>query len=135
MNFQCTKQCISTLSLCRFSLAFIWIYQGLVPKWLGPHEDELAMNMALGFDAAQAVWVSYIGGTLEVLLGLAILGFHRHRWPYWASAITITLLFVFTLIYMPQLLLAAFNPTTVNLAMAALSIIGLVELHRLQAKY
>lgn len=124
-----------TLSLCRFSLAFIWIYQGLVPKWFGPHEDELAMNMSLGFDAAQAVWVSYVGGTLEVLLGLAILVFHRNRWPYWASAVAISLLFVFTLIYIPQLLLAAFNPTTVNLAMAALSIIGLVELHRLQAKY
>lgn len=129
------NQYISILSLCRFSLACIWIYQGLVPKWLGPHEDELAMNMTLGFDAAQAVWVSYMGGTLEVLLGLAILVFHRSRWPYWASAIAITLLFVFTLIFVPQLLLAAFNPATVNLAMAALSIIGLVELHRLQAKY
>jgi hypothetical protein len=37
-----------TLSLCRFALAFIWIYQGIVPKWLGPHDDELAMNQVLG---------------------------------------------------------------------------------------
>ena len=60
-----------TLQLCRFSLAFIWIYQGIVPKWLGPHEDELAMNQVLGASHKQAMWIAYGGGALEVLLGLA----------------------------------------------------------------
>lgn len=126
---------ISTLSLSRFSLAFIWIYQGLVPKWFGPHRDELAMNMALGLDASQAVYLSYVGGALEVLLGAAIGIFYRRRWPYIASALAIALLYVFTVVYAREFLLAAFNPTTVNLAVFALSIIGLVELERLQAKY
>jgi len=62
-----------TLSLCRFALAFIWIYQGIVPKWLGPHDDELAMNQVLGASHEQAVWIAYGGGALEVGLGLAIL--------------------------------------------------------------
>ena len=70
-----------TLSLCRFALAFIWIYQGIVPKWLGPHDDELAMNQVLGASHEQAVWIAYGGGALEVGLGLAILVWWRRRWP------------------------------------------------------
>jgi hypothetical protein len=42
------------LQVCRFSIAFIWLYQGIVPKLLGPHADELRMNMALGLNEAQA---------------------------------------------------------------------------------
>ena len=61
------------LSICRFSLAFIWIYQGLVPKWLGPHADELSMNVLAGFAPEQAPVISYLARTLEVLLGLAML--------------------------------------------------------------
>ena len=86
-----------TLSLCRFALAFIWIYQGIVPKWLGPHDDELAMNQVLGASHEQAVWIAYGGGALEVGLGLAILVWWRRRWPYQLSALGIGLLSVFVL--------------------------------------
>ena len=113
-----------TLSLCRFALAFIWIYQGIVPKWLGPHDDELAMNQVLGASHEQAVWIAYGGGALEVGLGLAILVWRR-RWPYQLSALGIGLLSVFVLWLAPQFLLAAFNA-----AILALSMIALVELRR-----
>ncbi len=56
-----------TLQLCRFSLAFIWIYQGIVPKWLGPHEDELAMNQVLGASHKQAMWIAYGGGDRSIV--------------------------------------------------------------------
>ncbi len=51
-----------TLQVCRFSIAFIWLYQGIVPKLLGPHADEPRMNMALGLNEAQAHLLSYVGG-------------------------------------------------------------------------
>ena len=73
-----------TLQLCRVALAFIWIYQGIVPKWLGPHDDELAMNQVLGASHEQAVWIAYGGGALEVLLGLTILVWWRRHWPGFA---------------------------------------------------
>ncbi len=113
------------LQICRWVLAFVWIYQGLVPKWLGPHADELAMNMALGFSLEQAKWVSYVGGSLEILIGLAVLSFYRHRWPYAISLLAISLLYIFVVIFAPQFLISAFNATTVNLAIAALSLIAL----------
>lgn len=119
-----------TLQICRWALAFIWIYQGIVPKWLGPHADELAMNLAAGATARQALWVSYIGGTLEVLLGLLIFLFHRNRLFYIASALAITALHVFVIALAPALLISAFNAMTINVAIAALSLIAWGELAR-----
>ena len=117
-----------TLQICRWSLAFIWIYQGLVPKWFGPHADELAMNMALGLDAHQAVLLAYTGGSLEVILGFALAIGFRKRWPYVVSATVIGLLTLFTVVVTPEYLGAAFNSVAVNLAIAALSAISLVQL-------
>ncbi len=118
------------VQICRWTLAFIWMYQGLVPKWLGPHVDELAMNMALGFSLEQARWVAYVGGGLEILLGLMILVFYRNPWPYRVSLVAIGLLYGFTLVVVPQYLISAFNSTTINLAVAALSLIALKSLRR-----
>jgi hypothetical protein len=128
-----TNRGLLTLQICRWVLAFVWIYQGLVPKWLGPHADELAMNMALGFSLEQARLVSYVGGSLEVLLGLGILFFYRQIWIYAASLIAIGLLYVFTLLIVPQFLVSAFNSTTSNLPIAALSLIAMVELRRVRS--
>jgi hypothetical protein len=36
----------STLQIARFTSAGVWTYQGLVPKLLGPHADEVAMIAA-----------------------------------------------------------------------------------------
>lgn len=118
----------STLSICRITLAFIWFYQGLVPKWLGPHADELAMNAAAGFDAQQSVWIAFAGGAMEMALGVWLLICHSSRFPYVVSATVIAILYVFTVIYAPQFLTSAFNSITVNSAVLALSIIALVEL-------
>lgn len=122
------------LSLCRFSIAFIWIYQGLVPKWLGPHADELAMNMALGFDHSQAVAFAYIGGAIEVLLGVLVLIFHLQRWPYIVTCSSMLGLYLFTVVMTPQFLVAAFNSTTINLSVGTLSVIALIEISRLKGE-
>lgn len=118
------------LQLCRFVIAFIWIYQGVVPKWLGPHQDELTMNMALGLDVTQARTLAYAGGAFEVLLGIGVLAFYRQRWPYWATIGAMLLLYAFTLVYAPQFAISAFNSTTTNLAVCTLSVIALLELNR-----
>ena len=96
----------------------------------GAHADELSMNVLAGFTPEQAPVISYLAGTLEVLLGLAILLCHRQRWPYAGSAIFIAALYLFTVVMANQFLLSAFNATTVNLAVFSLSVIALVELRR-----
>lgn len=116
-----------SLQICRWTLAFIWIYQGLVPKLLGPHADELAMNLAVGATLQQAVWISYIGGVLEIVLGLMIIFLYRWRLIYIASALTILGLHCFVVLVAPVLFAGAFNPMIINLAIAALSLIALGE--------
>jgi uncharacterized membrane protein YkgB len=117
---------IKVLQLCRFTIAFVWLYQGLVPKLLEPHHDELAMNMTLGISEATAVSVAYIGGSLEILLGVLVLIFYKNAWIFLVTAIAMLGLFIFTVIYAPWFVIAAFNSTTINLSTVALSAIALV---------
>ncbi|MEP5232723.1 MAG: DoxX-like family protein [Alloalcanivorax sp.] len=121
------------LQVCRFSLGFIWLYQGIVPKLLGPHADELRMNMALGLSDAQAHLLSYMGGAMEVVLGLLVVVFYRQRWPYVISIAALLGLFAFTLFVVPAFTVSAFNSTTINLAMCALAVIALSELRMMQS--
>lgn len=117
-----------TLQICRYVLAFLWIYQGLVPKLLGPHPDELAMNLALGLSQSQAVWLAYIGGGLEVLLGVIVFIFYKRFWVYQLTIIVMFGLSIFAVIFAPQFLVSAFNVVTGNVAMMALAGIGLLQL-------
>ena len=121
------------LQVCRFSLGFIWLYQGIVPKLLGPHADELRMNMALGLSHAQAHLLSYVGGAMEVALGLLVVVFYRQRWPYIVTIAALLGLFAFTLFLVPAFTVSAFNSTTINLAMCALAVIALSELRMMQS--
>lgn len=119
--------------VCRLSIAFVWLYHGLVPKLLGPHADEISMNMAIGFSESQAVVIAYIGGVGEILFGALILLFWKHRWPLLLSAIFIFGLLCFSMIFVPKLALAAFNPVTTNVTVIALSLVA-YWLHNAQTK-
>lgn len=114
-----------TLQLCRFSLVFIWIYQGLVPKLLGPHADELTMNQAF-VDAAPWFWlnaeqISFYGGIGEVVFGVLVLLFYKSRWVYTWTIIAMIGLFVATAWFTPQFLGSAFNVVTINLAVIVIA--------------
>lgn len=113
-----------TLQICRWTLAFIWIYQGIVPKWLGPHPDELAINMAVGATLDQAMLISRIGGTVEILMGLAIFCLYRSPLVYAASGLAILALHVGLVLVAPVFLVGAFNAMTINAAIMALSLIA-----------
>jgi hypothetical protein len=119
------------LQICRYSIAFVWIYQGLVPKLLGVHPDELQMGLALGLSASQAQLLAYVGGVMEVLLGVVVLVFYQYRLPYIATIGGLVGLWLLTVIFAPQFVVAAFNSTTVNAAVCALAGVALVELRRL----
>ena len=113
----------------RVTIAFVWLYHGLVPKLLGPHRDELAMNMALGFSPGDAHRLSLAAGVVEVVFGVVVLVCWRQRWPLWASNVAMMALLIFTAIVQPSLMSGAFNPVTTNLCVFALGVITL-ELHR-----
>lgn len=119
----------SNYLICRCTVAFIWLYHGLVPKLLGPHSDELAMNMAIGLDHRQATLLAYTAGVGEIIFGALILLFWRKRWPLALSAAGMTALLCFALIFQPTLAMAAFNPVTMNICVLALSIVA-YRLHK-----
>jgi uncharacterized membrane protein YphA (DoxX/SURF4 family) len=122
-----------TLTICRIAIAFVWIYQGIFPKLLGPHPDEIAMGMAFGLTEQDALLSSYASGAMEIVFGLLVLWLYRMRWPYVVTAAAMVVLFLFTAVYAPQWLYSAFNSTTLNLAVFALSIVALAEITRLES--
>lgn len=113
-------------ALARISVALAWLYQGLVPKLVGPHADELAMIEAAGVPAASAALVAQVIGGMEVLFGLAMLRWWRQRWHFLATIVLMVLATAAVAMHSPRFLLAAFNPLSLNLLMSTLSAVGLV---------
>ena len=122
-----TNPALSAL-ICRVAIAFVWLYHGLVPKLLGPHPDELAMNLALGISVEAATRVSYVAGGFELLLGLAILALPRQRWPLQLTIVLMLALLAYAAWAVPRLLVGAFNPVTINLCVAALAWLALLQM-------
>lgn len=116
---------ISSYVICRGMVAFVWFYHGLVPKLLGPHSDELRMNLALGLNPEQAEGLSMVAGVFEVLFALLIVVCWRQRWPLVVTAVAMVGLLLFSLVAVPSLAMAAFNPVTTNLLMLALALAAL----------
>ena len=123
----------AVLNICRIAIAFVWVYQGIFPKLLGPHPDEMAMGMAFGLTEHDARLSSYASGVIEIVFGLIVLWLYRMRWPYVVTAAAMVVLFLFTAIYASQWLYSAFNSTTLNLTVLALSLVALAEISRLES--
>ena len=121
---------LTSLSICRWTVAFVWIYQGLVPKLLGPHADELAMASVLGLGPVVTPWVSRGAGVAEILFGLVLFAAYRQRWPWLLTLLSMIGFQLFATVATPGLLVGAFNATTLDLTCAALAWIALVELGR-----
>jgi DoxX-like family len=107
-------------AIARFGIAFIWFWQGLVPKLLFANADEKAMMTAVGMPISLVP----VAGVLEIALAVATLALWRWR-PFFLINIAamIGALTAVTL-HSPAYLVAAFNPVTLNFGMIFLSVIG-----------
>jgi DoxX-like family len=108
----------------RLTVAFVWLYEGIFPKLIGKHPDELAMLRSAGFAAARE-WCIGIGWA-EVGIGLAMLLVWRWRWPLWFTLAAMPLAAVGVAISSPRFLIAPFNPIAFNSAVFALTAIGIL---------
>jgi uncharacterized membrane protein YphA (DoxX/SURF4 family) len=111
--------------LARFAIGFVWIYQGVIPKLICQHADELMMIRQAGVGSEWAPIVLHLIGWGEVLLGIAILALPVARWSF---RVTIALMIIAILgvaVRSPSLLTAPFNPVCLNILMIALSVVGL----------
>lgn len=91
------------------------------------------MSMATGLSRADAEQLAIIGGALEVGMSVVVLLFWRQRWPLLLTAVAMFGLLAYVVMFQPVLLVAAFNPATTNIAVMALSVVGL-HLHHLVAR-
>lgn len=104
------------------ALVGVWLYQGLVPKIWKVDADEVAIwssSLGLGTSAARAAVRA--SGAVEVVMGLATMLWSSKRWPFVVTLLAMPALAVATGIGDATSLTRAFNPVSLNLAVAALA--------------
>jgi hypothetical protein len=114
MNDINSKLLVDIANVCRYSLAFVFIYHGLFPKILYLSDIEVALVEASGsiFPAAIA---SPIAGVGEIILGLFIMFYKTSRLPIYLAACLLVFLLLYVAVVKGSLLVEAFNPVTTNI--------------------
>lgn len=106
---------------------FIWVYQGLVPKIIAKHPEEVAMLSSLSsMEINTAVKAVGVVGILEVLFGLIWLLYRNKRHLHLLQIVVFPLLTVSALMADPAISVHPFNPVTFNASLWILSILGFV---------
>lgn len=97
----------------RVGLGFLFIYHGLVPKiiYLSAVEIQLVELSGVGI---RAEILSPLAGILEIVLGLSIVFLRNSLYPIYLAAGSLVLLLLFTALFMPSILIEAFNPVSTN---------------------
>lgn len=109
--------------LARITLAFIWLWHGLIPKLIYRQIDERTM---LGQAGIPLEWLPWIG-VLEIGLGLLVLFTWNRRVVFVVNGLLMVAATIAVTINSPAYLKAAFNPVTLNLAVIALCIVGWIS--------
>lgn len=113
-----------TYWLVCFLFAFVWLYQGMVPKMIFIHPEEVKMLSILIGSTENSIFALKIIGLLEIIFGVI-----------WIFPLQKRKLFILHIILLIVLTLAAgstniasftqpFNPITLNFLLIGLSIVG-----------
>jgi hypothetical protein len=114
-------------AVARASLAGIWIYQGVVPKLLQPATSgELDLLRASHMFEGHEETVLPLVALGEIGFGLLLLLLWRQRLVLHVNNAVLVLLLIGAIVGMPALLGRAFNPVTLNGAMVALGVVGVL---------
>jgi hypothetical protein len=107
-------------AFARLGIAFIWLWQGLMPKLLFPSRDEVAIVEAVGLHVSSLFYV----GVCELVVAVATLALWRWRGFFLLNALAMVAALATVALKSPSYLVAAFNPVTLNVAAILLSFIG-----------
>jgi uncharacterized membrane protein YphA (DoxX/SURF4 family) len=127
MNLFATQSPVLLVS--RIALAFVWIYQGIVPKLVCQSPVELGLLSHLG---PLYGFLCSVMGYGEMLFGLLLL-LTPWRWPFILNILAMVGLFGYVSFTEPGLLVQPFNPVTLNVALIALSIASLSSMGKQKA--
>ena len=106
----------------RLSIAFIWLWQGLVPKLVFNDADERAMMAASHLSTGLVPVV----GLVEIAIAVCAITSWRRRSFFLFNIAAMVAALVDVAITRPSYLVGAFNPAALNLAIIALSVIGYI---------
>ena len=116
---------LTSKSVARWTVAFVFLYHGLVPKLLLVHPSEVDLVSATPTMGLDPVLLVRLAGVAEVALALMIVVFWQRAWPLYLAALALVFLMVATLIFVPAISVAAFNPVSLTVTTLALTWIGL----------
>ncbi len=114
--------------IARVALAAVFAYQGAVPKLLTRSVDEIAMLRDAGFSAGGANIAVIALGVLELAFAAVLLVAWHQRWPVSVCLGSMLLATVAVGLNSPRYFEAAFNPVSLNVAVACLAGIDLLVL-------
>ncbi len=109
-------------AVARVSIAFVWIWHGLVPKLLYPSPDEVEMLTAASLPIQLLPFI----GLGEIAIGILALATWRWRFFFIGNVILMVAALTSVALQSPAYLFAAFNPVSLNAAVIALSIAGYI---------
>jgi hypothetical protein len=115
-----------TYSIARGMLAFIWFYHGLVPKLLRHDAIEADLLSRIGIPASRLSMAVDAAGWIEIAFAVLLIVLWGSTWPLWLTIVLMIVGILAVAISGPAYLGAAFNPVTLNLALASFSAIALV---------
>ncbi|WP_223701229.1 DoxX-like family protein [Sutcliffiella deserti] len=104
---------------------FVWFYQGLVPKIIAKHPEEVAMlsNLSALAGATAEMAVGIIG-VLEILFAFVWLFYRKKRHLFALQIIVFPILTITALAANLTISVHPFNPVTFNASLWILSIVG-----------
>ena len=116
-----------TYSLARLTVAFIWLYHGLIPKLLFHNIDEVAVMRSLGLPDDRLWPLVSLAGAGEIAFAILLVVLWRARWPLWFCIAAMLGLGAGVAATAPDYLTHAFNPLTLNLAVIVLAAVALLN--------
>ncbi|MGF9850822.1 DoxX-like family protein [Bacillus paramobilis] len=108
-------------------IAFVWMYQGIVPKLVFTHSEEVKMLSVIIGSTAHSIFLVKIIGLLEIIFGvLWLLPFQKRKvfvvHIFMLIALTIAAGFTYIASFTEP-----FNPITLNVLLMGLSIVGYIN--------
>lgn len=115
------------LKLINFVLAFLWIYQGLVPKIIFINADEIFVWQSIGLSFEYAKLAGRASGLGEIIFGLLFV-FINQKYIHYLSILGLLGLLLLIGSLIPSTLISPYNPIVMNISMISLSVIYLLLL-------
>lgn len=113
-------------ALARGSMAFIWLYHGLVPKLLFHDRIELDLLARIGTSPHNLNTAATLAGLAEIAFAFLLVVLWQQAWLLWATIILMLAGIPVIAVTAPSYFAAAFNPLTLNISLAALAFIAVV---------